>query len=341
MTKTLAILGFVAIIILIVWLAVKIVAFIPGAFSSLASIADSVYNQNSDRELVVSTRNSVVNSGEAFTISWTDMGGNGTYEFVYQCADGVSLDIRKGSGVVEAADCNTTIELGTATEIDVLVNTEKERFTDVEYAIYYVAEGVEAKVTNSVVTIVNASIPTGVAVDTDTDTMTEPEPTPTTPTPSTPAVTTPTAPSTPTTPTPLTAGQPEVVQYYYYQYPVSDPHGYVDLAVRFLGVGTIDHDVFVPQPVLVEDQRGAIQFEIMNVGSKTTDEWEYEAELPGGQDYESGEQDPLQPGERAILTIGFAELDRRGFEDFSVEVDAEGDVESDNDYFNWRVEVIR
>ena len=142
-TKTLAILGFVAVIILIVWLAVKVVALIPSAFSSLASIADSVYNNQGNKELTVSTKNSVVNAGESFTVSWTKMRGDGTYGFEYACTEGVSVDIRKKTGAVETIDCATFIDLDEDTELDVLINSEKTRFIDVEYSVIYTQEGAE------------------------------------------------------------------------------------------------------------------------------------------------------------------------------------------------------
>jgi hypothetical protein len=339
-TKTLAILGFIAIVILIVWLAVKVVALIPSAFSSLASIADSVYNTTGSKELVVKTKNSVVTAGEAFPVSWSKMRGGGTYGFEYDCADGVSVDIREESGAIMPVACDTFIDLENTTKMDLLINAEKERFTDVEYTITYVRDGAENVVTDSVITVVNTSIDSEDALTYEDAVMEDEEPEgevageftfATRPEPSTPAE--------PTTPT-YTAGEPEVVANYVYQIPVSDPNGVVDLQVTHLGVGVVDDGIFIPLSNLEEDKQGAIRFEIKNVGTKTADDWSYEAALPSDIGYESGKQTALKPNERVVITLGFDGITRTGIEEFGVEVDAEKDVNIANNSYLWAVEVV-
>ena len=48
-------------VVLLVFIAVKLVSYLPSAFSSLASLADSVYNKD-NAELVITTPNTVVKS---------------------------------------------------------------------------------------------------------------------------------------------------------------------------------------------------------------------------------------------------------------------------------------
>lgn len=333
-TKTLAILGFVAIVIFIVWLAVQVVALIPSAFSSLASIADSVYGPG-DQELVVSTRNSVVNAGESFTVNWSELPGDGRYGFSYQCAEGVSLDIRTENGATRTVDCGELIDLEDATEVNVIVNAERERFTDVEYAITYMQEGAENTVTDSVITVVNTSIPTGTVVATDDTEETqaqEPEDEPE------PTETTPTEPETTTT----SPGRSESTyrENFTFRVPQSDPNGVVDLYVMHMGVGTVDRaGYFTPRPYLEEDEGGAIRFAVVNVGSKTATDWGYEADLPSGDTYESDDEAPLRPGERSIITLGFAGLTGSGLESFGVGINAAGDINQSNNRYEWVVEV--
>lgn len=332
-TKTLAILGFVAIIILIVWLAVKVVAMIPSAFSSLASIADSVYNNGSDSELVVSTQNSVVNTGQSFEVSWTEMRGNGTYGFVYKCTDGVSIDIRRGSAGIETVACDTFVDLEDDTNLNILINAEKQRFTDVEYAIVYTQEGAENIVAQNTVTVVNASIPTGVTASDDESESSEETPEETVAGVSTDSDTN----SNPT----YTPGEPTVVTNYIYKVPESDPKGTIDLQITHLGVGTVKSGVFVPSPELKEDVVGAIQFEIKNIGTKTAEDWSYEADLPSDMNYKSGDQKALKPNERVVVTLGFDGITRTGTEKFGVEVEAKGDINKANNDYTWSVKVVK
>ena len=101
--NTMAIIGFVAIIIFGVWLAVQIVGLMPQAFSSLASITDGVYNyEDENSELNVATDNSVVNAGTSFLVSWDTITADGLYTFTYNCTDGTSVDVLTQSGLVTA-----------------------------------------------------------------------------------------------------------------------------------------------------------------------------------------------------------------------------------------------
>lgn len=336
-TKTLAILGFVAIIILIVWLAVKVVALIPGAFSSLASIADSVYNRTTDAELVVTTENSVINDGESFTITWNELPGSGTYSFGYKCTDGVSIDIRLSNSVIEPIVCNTLVNLADNTEVEVVINTEKQRFTDVEYVVAYNQEGVEPITTTSIITVVNATIPTTAVAVTPVDESTAPEAN--TPT-AAPAPAAPTGGGAVTTKPPApVAGTPRIVKHYIWQIPESDPKGTIDLQVSHVAIGVMERGIFYSQPELEEDEPGVLQFEIKNIGSKTADRWSYEVELPDGETYESGNQKALKPNERVVLTLSFAGLDE-GKEEYSVDVTARGDINNKNNDLERTIRIV-
>ena len=161
-TKTFAIVGFVAVILFAVWLAVQIVSIIPSAFNSLASIADGVYNYNEDQSLLIATKNSVVNTGEAFTISWTKMNRPGTYSFSYQCTDGTSASVRDAQGGIVDLNCDTVLNLGEKTNLDIFIESEKQRFVDVTYTIVYTPDNndIESIASDSKITVVNATIPT-------------------------------------------------------------------------------------------------------------------------------------------------------------------------------------
>ena len=315
LTKTFAIVGFIALLIFVVWLAVQLVSIVPSAFSSLASLADSVYNYDKNQELVVSTGNSVVNAGESFTITWTQMRSDGTYSFSYKCTEGVALDAKNSEGEVVSLACDTPLDLQGATSLDVLIASEKTRFVDVPYTLTFTKsnDSENQLSTSKTITIVNATIPTsGVIVKNDA-----PDP----------IVTKPVAAPKPVYVPPTTTTVSKVV----YKAPVSNPNGVIDLQISNLKVGTLTSGkVFVPSKTLDEDKTGAIQFEVTNIGTKTSGVWSYGAHLPSDITYTSPLQVVLKPQERAIITLGFEGIDAKGTQKFDVKVTATGDTKTSN-----------
>lgn len=329
LTKTFAIVGFVAIILFAVWLAVQIVSLIPSAFSSLASIADSVYNYRPETQMQVVTGESVVNAGEPFTISWTKQKNEGLYTFSYKCTEGVSLSIRNKYNEVIDLACDTDIELDDSGSAEVTVESEKQRFIDVPYTVMFTGVDGDEQLANGEVTIINASIPTsGLASE-----ETEEEPEEVTPEPEVAGETT-------TNTTPVVAGEPEVVRRVIYAIPTSDPNGDVDLAIKLLGVGILtDDNRFIRTGVIEKSQMGAFQFEVRNLGTKTSNEWTYEAAMPADIDYDSGDQKELKPNEYAIITLGFEGITKTGVEPFSVKIKTDDDVVASNNSFTSAVTI--
>ena len=334
-TKTLAIIGFVAAILFAVWLAVQIVSIIPSAFSSLASIADGVYNYNEDQTLTVSTKNSVVNTGEAFTLSWTALNREGSYTFTHSCTDGASVEVRTAQGNIIDLDCDTPFILGDKTTLDVIVSSEKQRFVDIPYTITHTPKNEKFDITqtHSQITIVNASIPTvTIASDNDTkedDTNSIED-----------EVAGKSATQEETTEVPYVAPKPKAVEEVIYAIPTSDPNGTIDLEVTYLGVGTLSGKTFSRAATIATDEQGAFQFAVRNIGTKTAKSWSYDANLPSGIEYTSGPQVDLKPNEKAIITIGFEGLTQTGTESFGAKVTAKNDINKNNNSFTWAVEVV-
>lgn len=328
LTKVFAIVGFIAIILFAVWLAVQIVSLIPSAFSSLASLADSVYNYDKQQDLVVATPNSVVNAGESVTVTWTKMRKEGVYSFTYKCTDGVAIDAKNAAGEVVSVACDTPFSLDGKTSVDLIVASEKFRFVDVSYTITFSQIGVKnsALSTTKTITIVNPSVPTAGTAQT-----------PATQTPATPTVAATTTVKTPS----HVAGTPTTVKKYIYVVPTSNPNGKIDLQVTYLGVGTLNGKVFTPATAIRTDQNGAIQFEIKNIGTKTSDVWDYTAALPASITYASGPQLALKPNERAVITLGFEGVTQVGAQKFGVQLNAKNDVNKTNDAFTWSVVIVK
>lgn len=319
LTKTFAIVGFVAVILLAVWLAVKIVSLMPSAFSSLASLADSVYNYPQTTEIKIDSPKSVINVGESTTISWNTFPGDGSYTFRFVCTEGLAIDLRLGGEVVPAT-CDTDIDLGNRTSLDLTVASEKKRFVDVNYTISYTGASGSFS-TDDQITVVNATIPTSVVLE---EPKTE-EPTTSTPKPDVAGE---------STDTPIPTPTPTVTEEVIYAIPVSDPNGTTDLAITFLGVGILDaNKQFIKTGVITLGQTGAFQFEVKNLGTKTSNEWTYSADLPADIAYNSSDQKALKPNERAVITLGFSGLTQTGVERFGVSLKTTPDVNTINNSF--------
>lgn len=331
--KLLAIVGLLAVLVIGAWVAVKVVVMLPSAFSSLASLADGISSYQEEPEaIVVSTTDSVIASGDALDINWTTTNVPGIYYFSYSCTEGVSISVNaEGEELIR---CDELFEVNDTT-LSIRPESEKDRFSDIPVTISFIAENGSETETVKSITVVNASItpdavPEVALTDPDDavseDDLEEAQPEPT----ETGATDTPQESPAPVAPTPP---QYEIIT----QIPVSNPAGYTDLSIRHLGVGMLNDGQYVPVAEIDNDGTGAIQFEVKNIGTKTSNEWMFVAELPNGMKYESNDQTPLKPNERAILTIGFSANDLVGVKTFSVEVTTDQDRFTNNNSFEWAV----
>lgn len=332
--KLLATLGFIAVIIIIAWLAVQIVQYMPKAFSSLASLADSVYNnEQRAQNFETSPSDRVVNSGESFTLTWNDMGADAGYAFRYACAEGIAISVRNSSGDIINVSCDTSLSLGSRTNLEAVIASERSRFADIQYtvSVFDTSSGDNLAEAMNKVTVVNASIPqSSQLAEEESEEEVEEEVVDETPE----EVATP-------TPTPTTPPPPQFIEEEIFAIPVSDPNGFTDLAVRYIGVGVLgNNNIFVPQTIIDNDVRGAFQFEVKNVGTKTSESWQYTATLPSGASYESNNQVVLRPNERAIITLGFNLQGQTGVRGFGATVSGGADINTQNNAFAWSVNVV-
>jgi len=338
--KSLAIAGFVGILALVAWLSIQLVHLFPTAITSLASLAEGV-NQypntivESDSEplpLAITSNTSLLSAGEPLTIEWDQVQSNGNYVFAYECADGVSISHDTELGQ-RSVDCDINYNIGSTDELTIAIDSEKNRYSDVAYSISFVEnenESPRALGTNTV-TVVNTGVsnqefafaPESIEV------TTEPTPAVTEVIPEVviPVVTVPETPEqevsipAPAEPTPVTTESTP---------PAVTP--FVDLATTYISAGEIIDGAFVPGPVSVQNA-GALQFAVKNMGTKTSDGWIYQADLPTGNIYESPIQQVLLPGERAVITIGFpaGAINPHTFTVYTAE---DNDLNSTNDSFS-------
>ena len=339
--KTLAIAGFVAVIIIVGWLSVQFVSVVPSAFSSLASLAEGInqYEENTEnaaktQSIVVTSNTTLVNSGGNVDISWNTAQANGSYVFSYECTDGVAVDLVGANGV-QNIDCGANYNIGDVDSATLAIDSAKDRYSDLTYTIAFIeTDRTEpSAVGTATLTVVNSTIPNiTLADETEEEVLDEAfedsvideiaeevsqeaqEPV-VTPQPST------------TTPPPA----PVYEQEYVYTIPTSDPNGRTDLATRFIATGMISGQRFTPG-LIESDEDGAIQFEVRNLGTRTSEEWTFSFDLPTGGTYESKTQDPLKPNERAVLTVGFPTTNQNSHT-FEVEVETDRDRNSQNNDF--------
>lgn len=132
------------------------------------------------------------------------------------------------------------------------------------------------------------------------------------------------------TPTPAPIQYKTVVTY---QVPVSDPNGYSDLEIAFVAVGQMSSNgKFIAAEYLKEDETNAVQFRVKNIGTKTSSDWRFEAELPNGDDLNSKNQLALKPGEVSTLTLVFGMGDDKA-ENLVVSVEGGSDNNRANNSF--------
>lgn len=309
--NSLAIAGFIGIVVLLAWMSIQLVQLFPSAFSSLASLAEGV-NQAADNigdketemgTLVLSSDTSLISNGEDVTINWSKGDSVGSYVFAYDCTDGVSV-AQTDAVTKRSLNCDTNYNVGDTNSLSLAIESEKDRYADVSYSISFLkSNDTRPRAAGSdVVTVINDDI-NGFATTKPADTtdLTVVEPVEVaTPEPVNPVVTAPA----PTTPTPVTPSEPIYTYQYAYEIPTSDPNGFTDLATTYIGVGTVSAGRFTAK-LLDQDQDGAIQFSVKNFGTKTSKTWTYSVAMPNGTIYESKTQTALKPNEETILTIGF------------------------------------
>jgi len=331
--RILAVIGFIGLLIFIAWVGIKLVSFAPSAISSLASIADTVQNYEPETgavELTVASSKKIVNNEEAVNVSWVVPRQDGTVAFSYSCTEGVAVDLRTASEGIRSLSCGTNYNLGETNSIDLSISSERNRFTDVAYSLEFIPQGGNLPTGryDGTITVINASISPVAIIDTDTtdEPATEPE-IPTDPEPTTP--------TTPTTPAPT------YIQEYVYAIPVSDPNGTVDLIVRAVGVSTLDSaDRYTHSGFLKAGSRGALQVEVKNIGTKTSQTWNYTIALPNGDIYEARNQVALRPNERTVLTLGFNVPNTRiGNRTWSGRISTAADRVTSNNYFTTTAEI--
>ncbi len=360
--KGLAVAGLLAIIILTAWLAVQIVKVLPTAIDSLASIANSVYNHNplQSKNIEVVADKTLLKTNEAITLSWQEQKKPGTFTFSYTCHDNISLSLSTNQKNIPLLSCDKDYELGSTTEVVLSAKSDAKDLIDVDYKISFFRtnDPIPSATHRGVLTITNPNLDSPIVEITETPTtevmVSVPTKVTTTTAESTVAkeiasVSTPeevtTKPIVVTTPSKesakVTTPKPTIPTYIY-KLPISDPNGTIDLAVTFLGVGIKNRtDVFTKTNLVYQNVSGAFQFSVHNIGTKTSLPWTFKANLADDLTFNSSEQTPLKPNERAVITVEFPGITKTGTKNISADITTKTDKNINNNQFRTTITVIK
>lgn len=318
--RTLAVLGLIAIIILIAWLSVQIVQVAPSAFSSLASMAEGIrtYEEVTEEEtvpFVVVSPDETIIAGDTALLSWEgDL--DKTYSLSYECAASTTVSVVIENEVREII-CGERYDLGPVNTIELAIASETET-AELLYTIFAFEAG-ETEPSDAVsgtIAITNPALIAVVAGESTSTTSSEEI----------------TEDTTVVEPSP----EPETVTALTFALPVSDPDGFVDLSTAFVGVGETNEGLTT---TLEQNADGVFFFSVRNIGTKTSEDWDFTVELPDGFTYRSDSQLPLKPNEQATLALTI-ETDDDNNHNFVVEIDTDEDRSRVNNEFNQRVRFV-
>lgn len=321
--------GLVVILGAVVWVGAQgfknsgnIRAAVAAAISGIQSIfspAERIVLSIVDSQLVVD---------EPFVVAWEHRGNTseGSYEFSYDCQEGVYLSLKTETNDTDTVFCNIAVPvLSTDTTLTLTAHGDITGVVDVPVRVAYTQNG-ETRVHREGTLVLPIQ---DIRFDTATSTDATPvvPTTPVTPSTNTPVILTPGA----TTTTVIRIGT------------TPNLFGKADLTVKFLAVGLVDRrtgefDEMDELPrKLPSGKRAAIRFEIVNKGTNiTNNDWRFSVELPTSPayTYKSDEQPAMFPDDRISYTIGFDRVKNANEDDYRIRVDIDDDVDESSESNN-------
>mgnify|MGYP001579667849 FL=1 len=328
-TKALAVIGFLAILVVGMWGGASIATNVPATLKSIAAAIVSMTSifVPASETITVTASDYAPTSGSPVTVSYTHDSRSvvGSYVFRYSCANGLVVTSVQ-NGAEEQIYCNVPFHfIPTGTALTVTPVSKTDKFVDLEIFIDFVPNGASTPTVTgtTVITVENTEL-TGSSGTLGGGTVPTPT-TPTTPTPTTPK------------PTQPTAGTPTTVITPISTIPGSNPNGTVDLAGRIIEVGIVDNatGAFTASSTPTRTPQGgrvAVRFAIENIGTKTSPTFVFNAVLPTfpGHVYSSPNQIALNPGDRIEYTIGFDSFAQASSAEFTLNIDPTNSVNERN-----------
>ncbi len=337
--KSLSIVGLIAILAVISYGLVKATPVIIRGLASAAVSLSSVFIPA--EKLAVSSDTYSIASGDTFTLKWALETSNpastgGSYTVSYPCMDGVHLEaVSRGSN--DIIFCNTVFHfLNNDNSLALVGFSTKGKTVELPITVYFTRN-------NDSSPSARANVVITITGETSADAVKPPvQPGTTAPTTGTSGNTSNSTNSGTNTGTGATTYQPtQIVQIPgtgVGQASASNPNGNIDLTAQIIDVGYINTttNAFVVAKEVKPDQRAAIRFEIVNLGSKAAKDWTFAAVLPTfpGYIFQSNTQQTLNPGDRVQFTLGFDSIMRRAENEFIINVDPIGSVQETDESNN-------
>ncbi len=300
----LAIVGFIILIIIVIWGLLHIISLSSPWFSDMF---------NSGKKEITVSAPAQVPSNAPFNVTWKYSTSNrGTYAILYQCATGLKISVDNNP-----IPCGAAYTLGNATGSASMLPTLTGT-TSVMSSISVLYIPSAAGTTGPEATgNVNVKIVTGGAAQTPVTT-----PTPVVENPN------------PVVETPVTTPKPTPVVTH--PTPAPRPVTPADLSVRIVAVGVIDQytGAFVARAPYSPSEVSAVQFDIQNIGGSPSGSYTFQAQIPTTQPYTfaSQVQPSLGAGAHVINTLRFTPAVNGTF---SVTVSASDARQSNNYASQW------
>ncbi|MEK7644703.1 MAG: hypothetical protein AAB391_00050 [Patescibacteria group bacterium] len=321
--KSLSIIGLIAILAVISFGLVKATPAIIRGIAAAAVSLSSVFIPA--EKLVAVSDVYTIDSGDTFTLKWALETSNtasvgGSYTISYPCVDGVHLEA-VGRGSNDIIFCNTVFHfLNNDNSLALIGFSTKGATVNLPITVYFTRNEESSPSTRANVTIT-------ITGETSADAIKPPVQ---------PIAETPVNTNVPSGASNL--GGSQVVQIPgtggIAQNGVSNPNGNIDLTATILETGYINTTTlaFVAAKEVKPDQRAAIRFEIVNLGSKRASDWTFAAVLPTfpGYIFQSNTQQALNPGDRVQFTLGFDSILKKAENEFIINVDPIGSVQETN-----------
>lgn len=297
--------------------------------------AEEVVEENKNEGIEISIENSMLQSGEQFSITWEHFGGilDGTYTFSYECGGDISFESNAFDGTATKIFCETPFNFfNTTNELVVTPLLENADIEDVRVSVSFTPYGeLSPSVEKDTLVVVYAGELGEVAINSeDSGTLFD-------------------ADEAPQLSESIGIEGERTEQLFPIDTnttPLSNPNGQVDLAVTVLETGVLDIDTntFTKTDSIKTTQRGGIRFEVINLGTKTSDEWTFNAVLPTSPSHTffSDTQQTLEPGDRIEFTLGFDSVVRKTEGIITINVDPSGslqEVTKDNNIVKTTIQI--
>ncbi len=292
-SNTLAIIGFVILIIVVVWGIFNIVKLTNFSFGNFFNSSPSIQVTAPQGQ-----------SGQSLTVSWKNtLTTPGTYAFLYQCENGFSFATPSQSGTLINVPCGTSLAVGSSTSATMVPLSKNTATTLVSFSVVFTPENSSAKTTGNT-TLSIAPVTTASTKPATSTIVTPPAKKPTT--------------------SYRASGSGALVAH--------AASGPADLAVTIIASGYIDPAsgaLLTNRPAQPGDVVG-VEFDIANIGGSATGSYSFQAHLPtqSSYTYNSPVQASLAPGAHVVSTLRFTQLAPGGI--FTVVVDPNNQVNDAN-----------